>query len=426
VSSPPPAAVPFSELVNEDFITPGFGPGDRVDPFWSTVWPSSEGGPAISWRSLHSERAMLNAGNRIASKPGNSRRTRTQDEAIALLNQRRSRLVTLGAINLWRTVNGQQLVAMTGQPGLNSTRSDETGLLFDAGLIQRGRFHYAGRSLDNSPEIFRPSPQADKIDLRHLRYGDWMGTLAGQSIKGHFYDRHNILATELSLRAGEICPLRSVLGEAVSTWPQIFGSALQPSHHRAADAVWIRTDGLKIAVELTATVTVATVKKIEQLADLLARDASRSVVVLFVVAAHPNQGLTNDVTNRLRQAIKKSSHSSRTRILSEVKTRMVIAKWEDFFPGPGLVSREFVRLRAQRYDSVDDEWIDTDLLDPYDVPFEGAESPEVEETSTNLNDVLGAPHWMRTGPGADFDALLIERAGFDKVLATMAVSLTGD
>jgi hypothetical protein len=105
---------------------------------------------------------------------------------------------------------------------------------------------------------------------------------------------------------------------------------------------------------------------------------------------------------------------------------MVIAKWEDFFPGPGLVSREFVRLRAQRYDSVDDEWIDTDLLDPYDVPFEGAESPEVEETSTNLNDVLGAPHWMRTGPGADFDALLIERAGFDKVLATMAVSLTGD
>jgi hypothetical protein len=424
VTAPP--AVPFSELVNEDFITPGYGPGDRVDVFWSTVWPNSEGGPAIAWRSTHSEQAMVDAGIRVASRPGGRRHTRTQDEAITLLNRRRSRLITLGTINLWRTMTGQQLVAITGQPGVDSTVSDETALLFDAGLIQRGRFHYAGRSLDEFPEVFRPDPHANKVDLSHLRHGDWLGTtLGGSFISGHQYDRHNVLTAELSLRAGEICPLRSVLGETVATWPKLFGSTLQPNPHRSADAVWVRDDGLKIAIEMTATVTVATIKKIEQLADLLARDTTKSVVFLFVVAAHPKDGRTSDVTNKLRQAIKKSSHSSRTRILAEVKNRMVIAKWDVWFPGPGLVTRDFIRLRAQRYDSVGDEWVDTDLLDPYDVPYEGADSPEVVETSTNLNDVFGAPWWCRTGPGADFDALLLKISGFDKCLAIKRATDSG-
>jgi hypothetical protein len=416
----------FAELVNDDTITPGYGSADRVDPFWSMVWPNSNGGPVIVWRSAHSERALVDAGVRVASRPGGRTASRLAPEAIALLNQRRSRLITLGAVNLWRTVTGQQLAAITGQPGLNSSRSDETGLLFDAGLIQRGRFHYAGRALDEFPEIFRPAPQADKVDLHHLRYGDWLGaTLGGQSIKGHQYDRHNILTTELSLRAAEMCPLRSVLGEAVATWPRLFDSTLQPNPHRSADAVWVRDDGLRIALEMTATVTPATVKKIEQLAELLSRDTSKSLVVLFVVASHPRDGRTSDVTNRLRQAIKKSSHSSRTRILAEVKNRMVIAKWEGWFPEPGLVSREFIRLRAQRYSSTDDEWTDTDLLDPYDVQFNGADSPEVEETSANLNDVFGAPWWMRTGDGVDFDALLLKISGFDKCLAIKAATDSG-
>ena len=227
-------------------------------------------------------------------------------------------------------------------------------------------------------------------------------------IKGHQYDRHNILTTELSLRAAEMCPLRSVLGEAVATWPRLFGPKLQPNPHRSADAVWVREDGLKIAVELTATFTTATVTKIEQLAELIVRDTTKSLVVLFVVAAHPKDGRSSDVTNRLRQAIKKSSHSSMSRILAEVENRMVLTKWESWFPAPGLVSRDFVALSAQRYSSVDKEWSFTWLLDPYDITFAEAFSPESEETSTRLNDVFGTPWWMRTGPGADFDAPLLE------------------
>lgn len=420
---PQPATVPFAELVNKDFITPGFGPNERVCPYWGMVWPSSDGGPVLAWRSRESERALRDAGIRISSRPGGRRHRRTQDEALALLNRRRSRLITLGTVNLWRATTSQQIVALTGQPGLNSSRSDETELLFDAGLIQRGRFTYAGRSLDSMPEIFRPNPSADTVDLRqHLRFADWVGTLVGQSISGHQYDRHNLLATEISLRAAEICPLRSVLGETLATWSRLFPSRLQPNPHRSADAVWIRSDGLKIAVELTATVTVATIKKIDQLADLLARDTAKSTVVLFVVAPRPGQDHELDVGRRLRQAIRKSARSSRTRVLAEVSDRLIIATWKSWFPATGLVSREFVRLRAQRYSSTDDEWVDADLLDPFDVPFDGAGSLEVAQTDTNLNSVLGAPWWVRTEPGFDFDNFLIKRAGFDRVLAIQKVA----
>ena len=361
---------------------------------------------------------------RVASRPGGRHhQPLTQDAAIALLNKRRSRLITLGTVNLWRAITSQQLAEITGQPGLNSSRSEETALLFDAGQVQRGQFHYAGRSIAKFPEIFRPDPAASEVNLReHLRFSDWMGTsFGGPLMSGHQYNRHNLLATELSLRAAEICPIRSVLGESLAQWPRLFDSKLRPNPHRSADALWVRNDGLKIAIEITATFTSATVKKIEQLAELLARDSSKSVVVLFVVA-QPKDDHTGDVAKRLRRAIRKSSHSSGARILAEVEKRLVIAKWTDFFPGPGLVSREFVPLRAKRYTAAQDDWTLVDLLDPYDVPFEGAGSPEVEETSRNLDAVFGVPWWARTGPGPDFDALLIERAGFDKVLEIKAAT----
>jgi hypothetical protein len=366
---------------------------------------------------------MVDAGIHITSPTRGRTASRPAPEAISLLNRRRSRLIALGAVNLFRTVTGQQLAAITGQPGLASLRSYETGILFSAALIQRGRFHYANKALNDMPEIFRPDTKASDVNLRqHLRYADWIGvTFGGPLMSGHQYDRHNLLAVELSLRAAEICPLRSVLGEALATWPRLFSPSLSPNPHRSSDALFVRDDGLKIAVEITATLTTATVKKIDQLAELLARDTSRSVVFLFVLAAQPGSDHELEVGRRLRQAIKKSSHSSRSRILAEVEKRMVVAKWTDLFPAPGLVSREFVRLRSQRYAAAEDDWIDTDLLDPFDVKGE-ADSLAVAETDRNLNDVYGAPWWMRTGPGFNFDAYLLERAGFDRVLEIKAKS----
>lgn len=374
------------------------------------VWQSPNGGPEILWRTPQSEETMAEVGVRVPIRCGG---LHTQEEAVALLPKRRTRLVTLGAINLWHTMTSQQLVAITGKPGLNSPRSGETGLLFDAGLIQRGRCYYGGRVVDDVPEMFRPNNEAPKVDLRGLRYKDWLGaTLGGNLVKGHQYDRHNVLMTELSLRAAEICPLRSVLGEAVASWTQVFGPALKPNPCRSADAVWIRDDGMKIAIEMAANFSASTVSKVDQLAELLARDSTKSTVVLFVIAAHPKGGRAGDLGLKLRQAVKKSAHSSMNRILADVENRMVIAKWEDWFPAPGLVSFDFVRLRAQRYIASDDEWSPIDVLDPFDAPFPGADNPQLKPLFKHLNDVFGAPHWMRTEEGADYREYLLEKAGF--------------
>jgi hypothetical protein len=407
------SVVSFDELANPSFITPGFGPGERIDPYWSMVWQNPNGGPEILWRTPQSERIMADVGVRVPMRCGG---LHTQDEAVALLPRRRTRLVTLGTINLWHTMTSQQLVAITGKRGLNSPRSGETGLLFDAGLIQRGRSYYGGWPIDEIPEMFRPNNEASKVNLRGLRYSDWLGaTLGGSPVKGHQYDRHNILMTELSLRAAEMCPLRSALGEAVSSWTQVFGPTLKPNPYRSADAVWIRDDGLKIALEMTANFSPSTASKIDQLAELLARDSVKSTIVLFVVAADPKGGRESDVTMKLRQAVKKSAHSSMARILADVENRMVIAKWEDWFPAPELVSREFVGLKAHRYVASDDDWTPINVLDPFDTPFPGADRPEVRASFKYLNDVFGAPWWLRQEHGADHDSYLLEKAGFPGV-----------
>ena len=37
------SVVPFAELANKDFITPGFGPGERDCPFWTMAWTAISG-----------------------------------------------------------------------------------------------------------------------------------------------------------------------------------------------------------------------------------------------------------------------------------------------------------------------------------------------------------------------------------------------
>jgi hypothetical protein len=230
-------------------------------------------------------------------------------------------------------------------------------------------------------------------------------------VRGHQYDRHNILTTELSLRAAEMCPLRSVLGEAGAGWSRVVGPDVAKNPRLIADAVWVRDDGLKIVIEMTASLSSSTFKKIDQIADVLARDTSRSAVVVFV-AAPPRVASDARFARRLRQAIKKAGHSSMTRVLADVESRMMLVRWEYWFPGPGLASREFARLSARRFIAAKDAWVECNLLDPFDVTYPSFDGSANESTFRNLNDVLGTPHWMQRGEGNDWDALVQRRAGF--------------
>jgi hypothetical protein len=405
--------VPFSDLVDPDIVTRGNGPASRIDPFWTMLWPDANGGPSISWRSQGAEEAIEQAGLKMATRFDNGR---TVKEARALLNKRPSRIATLATINLWRTITGPQLAAMRGRLVLATPYSPQKGndlmMLYDAGLIQRGRVFYDGQLLEGYPEIFRPDPSLIDDELLDLRYAQWMAvTMGGAQVRGHQYDRHNLLTTELSLRAAEMCPLRSVMGEAASSWSRVVGPTVKVNPRLIGDAVWVRGDGLKIVIEMTASLSYSTLKKIDQIADVLARDTNRSAVCLIVAAPPPN---ISDAAfaRRLRQGIKKSAHSSMTRVMADVESRMLLVRWENWFPEAGMGSREFTRLAARRFSSKKDDWITVNLLDPFDVTYDAFDDATNQAIFRQLNDVLGAPHWMQREEGIDWDRLVIERAGF--------------
>jgi hypothetical protein len=401
--------IPFKEMVTQNGATPGCRPAERRDPYWSMRWPGSNGGPAISWRSLSAERLMAEDGLSIAARRSKGRSIK---EARDLLPRKRTLITALATVNLWRTITGPQLAAMRGRKSLALQRDDTTSILYDAGLIQRGRFFYDGQLLQGYPEVFRPDPSAIGDAFSDLRYGDWMGvTLGGEPVRGNQYDRHNILVTELSLRAAEMCPLRSVMGELAAGWSRVVGPKAAPNPRLIADAVWMRDDGLKIMIEMTASLSSSTFKKIDQIADVLARDTSRSVVVVFV-AAPPAAASDADFTRRLRQEIKKAAHSSMSRIKADVESRMLLVRWEHWFPGAGMGSREFSWLSARRFSAKNDTWIDVNLLDSFDVPYEEANDAMNAEMFRNLNDVLGTPHWMQRGVGNDWDRIVLDLAGF--------------
>ena len=285
-------------------------------------------------------------------------------------------------------------------------------MLYDAGLIQRDRVFYDGPLLDSYPEIFRPYPALINDKLFDLRYGDWMGvTLGGSPVRGHQYDRHNILMTELSLRAAEMCPLRRVMGELAAGWSRVVGPDAAKNPRLIADAVWKRDDGLKIVIEMTVSLSYSTLNKIDQIADGPPRDKHRSAVVVFVAAPPPTESDTA-FTRRLRQSIKQSAHSSMARIKADVESRMLLVRWASWFPEAGMGSREFTLLSARRFSAKNDDWIDVNLLDPFDVLYEEFDDTVNEVTFRNLNNVLGAPYWTHRGAGNDWDRVVLDLAGF--------------
>jgi len=397
-------SIPFEEL-EPAATTARSGIADRIDPFWGELWTTSEGGVAVSWDSRRSFERLAAHG---LLHPRGRTGALSKEDALARVPERRPRLEALAAINMWRAITSEQLAAFTGYPGVGTGRSAmaTTRLLWAAGLIQRGTFIAAGKRIATLPPVFRPGTKGcmDRLEPL-LGYHDWVGVTGGQAQPfGHHYDRHNLLTTELSLRAAELCPLAAVMGEGLAAWSLVFdpSAGVPESSHRAADAVWVRSDGLKIAVETAATVSESTKEKIQQAAEFLAADRSRSTVILFVNAAHPQRGSTfSRIGAQLRMAIAKAAYSSRATIAAGVPERMAVARWVDWFPDPGMVTPSFMALTAQRPTGPtagEGRFEPVDLLDPFALPFAGAQDPDSVALLSNVHLLYGVPHWQRRHP----------------------------
>jgi hypothetical protein len=405
-----PNAMNLSDLTSAGY-TPGSGVCERVDPFWLGLWPDSGGGVEVSWRSIKS----VNRLNDLGVTKSLERECRwTPEEAMAKIGELHTRPKVLAAINMWLYATSEQLAAITGKPSLLAQSSD-TDVLWAADLIQRGRFFDGRAAVPSLPEVYRISSGMADVDLSGLNYRDWLGVTAGHpSNWSHQFTRHNLLTTELSLRVAEFCPtIAAVLGENVAAWSLLFPAELKPNPHREADALWVRSDGMKIAVEMTATATSIAVKA-RQMADLLAADETKSLTVLYVVAAHPDGGRTTTIAKEVRQEVMRAAYATHEHRIAGVAQRMAVVLWKDWFPAPGLADPGFLALSARRPSGKDPEnrWEPVDLADSSDLPIPASNDEASARLLTNVNDLYGIPHWQRhEGEGADLDNYLIDAAG---------------
>lgn len=392
-------AISFSEVSPRSTVCP---PSERMDPFWTGLWATADGGVSVSWRSRRSVKRLNELGLTV---PRASEQRYTQDEALAILNDRRPRIELLGAINLWRTATSEQLAAITGRVGVTGQTSTHLPALWGAGLIQRGRYHDGFQRLNGVPDLFRPDNRVKDRYLEELNYRDWLGVTGGSdAVYSHQFDRHNVLTTELALRAAELCALRGVAGESVSGWNKLFPPELEPNQYRAADAVLVRHDGSRILIETTVTVSSATAIKVKQLADLLARDPTGKTSAIFVIAAHPDSREASDVALLARKVVARATVQSMGNVMANVASRIGVVRWKDWFPATGMVSPNFFSLSALTATGPkDDLWQSTDFLNPLDGAF-------AEEPTDGLNDLYGVPHWMRFKPN-DFSRHLLSSAG---------------
>lgn len=390
----------------------------RVDPYWGGIWSTPS---TASWLSMSTARRRDAMGLARLREP-EARWSIDEGTEMMLGKYRKRRLHHLAAINLWRTMTVEQLAAMSGVTTMLPPDSWEVDVLFASGLVQKGTF-VTGMKQARLPRLLRPDPNTDFGPVsRRLTYAEWVGVTGGQPWRwGSQFDRHNLLGTELGLRVAEWCDVAAVFGEALGGQDLLTGFDEVALARRAADAVFVRGDGLKIAVEVTAASSVGMISKIEHWARLLARDRTGSLVVLFVESGHPDLPATEGrhLEGVLRKRVAASAHGNVDAALANVADRMFVARWQDWFPAPGKVLRSFTGLPARRAvgGQVDGRrsWVGADLLDPFDVPNPSAGSPDCCSLLAHAGAVMGQPSWLRSSEWPDYSRALVRRAGLEEL-----------
>lgn len=398
-SSSQPRAFDASELFSATM--PEFETPARLDPYWDRLWAS---GSTVTWRSYATAEAHVLAG--LGGLPKAHRVSET--EAWELLESARNRnplhrfLAVLGA---WRTLTCEQAETLSGSRGTSNDLSRLVSAAFRAGLIELGNAS-AGlvhQSTTSRGTIYRQGdPEALARVLSHLTYSEHMSFTGGQGIDpGKQYDRHNILATELGIRVAEYCDVATVLGEKFSTLDLLAGSGLQLkplTGTRSADLTIVRPDGLKIAVEVTASTSDHFAEKVyrwaKTLNDLPMNESG--LMVVFVVA--PPHG-TN--ANAVRTATYKAVASAVRRLpgtaYESVASRIGIATWTDWFPQRHHISEDFFSLTVDMAAGMRDgamTWRSVPLLSPTSTPF----APNREDLTAILDNahlLWGTPVWLR-------------------------------
>lgn len=188
---------------------------------------------------------------------------------------------------------------------------------------------------------------------------------------------------------------------------------------RAADATLIRTDGARIAVELTASTGPNFEAKVQRWATLLSnrRMDDSGLAVVFVVAPRSDKAVKKgEYLTAVRKQIAARARDNPGVSFDRTASRMFVVDWRDWFPAPGRVAQSFFALEASRPTGPNYAlWEQASILDPSDVPF----TPKVPESALavldNLAMIRSVPNWLRTVRALELWPSSIQEIGFNTI-----------
>lgn len=400
----------------------------RSDSYWDGTWAE---GSTASWTSAALARRQ-EAHFAVTLPPAWQMGT---EEALDIVTNpaRRAQVVqALGALDQWRTMSAAQLAALTGRAVLGSpftsvhTSSAVLAALFTLGLLDFG--HPTAGLLSRSPStsgtlLYHPSgvKTFDRLIAPMLTWAELLAVTGGLPFaRAHQYDRHNTLAVELAMRVAELCEVGTVVGEKFSLLDALAhtfdGRTPTPPSTSQADFTIVRADGVRIAVELTASASAMFPHKVERWARLLesAPFSSCGLLVCFVCAAPPDR--PDPRGERLRALVKRQvSHYAGTNpgsAADRTAARMAVAEWTDWFPASGLFTPAFRSLRAQVPTGASGStWQPVDLLDPFEVP--APDNPALTRVIATSWALAGTPDILvpDAAPGLDLTPLALDSLG---------------
>lgn len=391
---------------------------NRTDPYWDQLWAP---GSQAQWFTGNMAR------HRSAAKKTRTRKDRAaeQDEAIRLLTSgrgRKERLAAWAVIDSWRTVTAEQLAAFTGSTLLLDPDYSSIAASFALNVLDLGSYsHPLARLTGNTGIVYRPSA-SDAFD-RHitptLTWPEWASVTGGMPWSaGGQYDRHNVLSTELALRAAEYLPIGTVLGEKFATVDLLcgagLGKAMKSPDNRRADGVIVRGDGMRIAYELTATASKGFENKVRRWAKLLSERSleTSGLTILFIAAPHPDRSEHHDPRKDIYKAMVEVLKEFPGTGPDSPAARIGIADWQEYFPGKHQLSEAFFNLSADfalGKGSGPDRWIRRNLLTGYD--FEPWHTFDATAVIANAPLLAATPHWLRTGDHTHLIGTPADRAG---------------
>lgn len=369
----------------------------RLDPYWDGLW-------RIGQMSLWDERDALERRVAVGAARAPAALLGDPDEALdRRLAGRRAQQATLdilGALDQWRTATAEQVAALTGVRGITG-RSGTLDDLFAARLIDLGKV--------GTVRTLRPSASVtfDREVRPRLTYPEWVSVTGGLPFdSSRQYTRHNLLATELGLRLAEYAEVEAVLGEKLATHELLGHTGIghvapERPTLTGADLVVVREDGLRIAIEITASRGSAFAEKVRRWARLLhqRRLAESGLVVVFLTADHPDKpaGRRWNTRNGAMRSVLAATREFPSINADRTAARIGVADWREWFPERGVMSSAFLDMEVDvATGEPSSPWERRSFLDQFDLTFEPKHQGSFLDAIDNMAALRGNPHWLRS------------------------------